>query len=88
MPVAPPPIERDRPATGPVQAMPAVDPPVAPAPAAVRPAQPPASKRPVAAARPVPNFDKLPPNIAASLQRLAGGAAPPVSEKPDTDAAE
>jgi hypothetical protein len=87
-PVAPAPVERDMLATGPLQGMPAVDPPVTPVPAAVRPAQPPPSKRPVAPVRPIPNFDKLPPNIAASLQRLAGGSIPPVSEKPDSDAAE
>ena len=34
--------------------------------------------------RPLPNYDKLPPNIAASLQRLAGVAP----TKPDSDAAE
>ncbi len=40
-------------------------------------------------ARPLPNYDKLPPNIAASLQRLAGGSPPPVAaDKPDSDAAE
>ncbi len=36
--------------------------------------------------RPLANYDKLPPNIAASLQRLAGG--PPAPDKPDSDAAE
>jgi diguanylate cyclase (GGDEF)-like protein/PAS domain S-box-containing protein len=43
-----------------------------------------APKRPQSTARPLPNYDKLPPNIAASLQRLAG--IPP--DKPDSDAAE
>jgi diguanylate cyclase (GGDEF)-like protein/PAS domain S-box-containing protein len=88
MPVEPPPIQPDLLATGPLQGPSAVDPPVTPAPAAIRPDQPAPAKRPVAPARPIPNFDKLPPNIAASLQRLAGGSAPPVSDKPDTDAAE
>jgi hypothetical protein len=45
---------------------------------------PPPPKRPPVAVRPLPNYDKLPPNIAASLQRLAGV----VPEKPDSDAAE
>ena len=46
--------------------------------------QPAAVKRTPQPVRPLPNYDKLPPNIAASLQRLAG--APP--SKPDSDAAE
>ena len=47
--------------------------------------QPPSPvKRTTQPVRPHPNYDKLPPNIAASLQRLAG--VPPT--KPDSDAAE
>jgi hypothetical protein len=57
-----------------------VQPPVPPQP----PPQPAAVKRTPQPVRPLPNYDKLPPNIAASLQRLAGVA--PV--KPDSDAAE
>jgi hypothetical protein len=64
------------------------EPTLAPPPAPIRPMQTAPQRRPVAPARATANFDKLPPNIAASLQRLAG--APPVvaSDKPDTDAAE
>lgn len=61
--------------------------PAAPVPPPMRPAAqpvPPPPKRPPVAVRPLPNYDKLPPNIAASLQRLAGV----VPEKPDSDAAE
>jgi hypothetical protein len=64
------------------------EPTLAPPGLPIRPMQPAAPRRPAAPARAPANFDKLPPNIAASLQRLAG--APPVvaSDKPDTDAAE
>jgi len=63
--------------------------PVSVAPAAVEPiTQPQPQPQPVKRApqpvRPLPNYDKLPPNIAASLQRLAGVAP----TKPDSDAAE
>lgn len=48
-----------------------------------------AAPRSATSARPLPNYDKLPPNIAASLQRLAGVTAPPTAaNKPDSDAAE
>ncbi len=67
------------------EATPPMPPPSAPAP--VQQAVPPT--RPAAPVRPMPNYDKLPPNIAASLQRLAGGAPPPPrGDKPDSDAAE
>jgi hypothetical protein len=46
--------------------------------------QPQPVKRAPQPVRPLPNYDKLPPNIAASLQRLAGVAP----TKPDSDAAE
>ena len=49
----------------------------------------PSAPRPATPARPLPNYDKLPPNIAASLQRLAGVSPPPsAANKPDSDAAE
>ncbi|MBY0225143.1 MAG: EAL domain-containing protein [Hyphomicrobium sp.] len=52
-------------------------------------AAPQSAPRSATPARPLPNYDKLPPNIAASLQRLAGVAPPPASaNKPDSDAAE
>jgi diguanylate cyclase (GGDEF)-like protein/PAS domain S-box-containing protein len=49
-------------------------PPPVPAQRTAPPLPPPASKP--APVRPLPNLDKLPPHIAASLQRLAGGAPP------------
>ena len=61
--------------------------PLSVAPAAVEPItqpQPQPVKRAPQPVRPLPNYDKLPPNIAASLQRLAGVAP----TKPDSDAAE
>lgn len=62
--------------------------------AAVTPVEPgprmasPGSARLQATVRPMPNFDKLPPNIAASLKRLAGGVPQQAANKPDSDAAE
>ncbi len=50
-----------------------------------QPSPPPRQPAPV---RPLPNYDKLPPNIAASLQRLAGGTPPPRSPEKADDAAE
>jgi diguanylate cyclase (GGDEF)-like protein/PAS domain S-box-containing protein len=55
----------------------------APPPARPVTAQPAQPKKAPTTVRPQPNYDKLPPNIAASLQRLAG-----VTPKPDSDAAE
>jgi diguanylate cyclase (GGDEF)-like protein/PAS domain S-box-containing protein len=62
--------------------------PVPPQPRPVEAAAQP-TPRPATSARPLPNYDKLPPNIAASLQRLAGvSPSPTAANKPDSDAAE
>jgi diguanylate cyclase (GGDEF)-like protein/PAS domain S-box-containing protein len=50
--------------------------------------QAPQQPRQPAPVRPLPNYDKLPPNIAASLQRLAGGTPPPRPPEKADDAAE
>jgi hypothetical protein len=47
-----------------------------------------AQPRQPAPVRPLPNYDKLPPNIAASLQRLAGGPPPARAPEKADDAAE
>ncbi len=65
-------------ATAPQPGMPPPMPEGAVPPTRPSPPGPKAAPKPVArpAPRAVPNFDKLPPNIAASLQRLAGGTPP------------
>jgi EAL domain-containing protein (putative c-di-GMP-specific phosphodiesterase class I) len=64
------------------------EPTLAPPSAPLRQMQPAGSRRPATPVRATANFDKLPPNIAASLQRLAGAPPAVASDKPDTDAAE